>query len=165
MNIERGDIYYIQPYFSSGSEQQGGRPAVIVSNEANNQFSPTVEVVYLTTQPKSDLPTHVTIRSAPRESIALCEQISTVALERIGTYAGHVTDAELMNLEIAMMISLDIRHGSSAPTEEPRAQNVNPTYPPREEELRAQLAAMTAKYETIKTMYDSLLATLLQQPK
>ena len=132
MNISRGDICYIQSNFSSGSEQWGGRPAVIVSNEANNQFSPTVEVVYLTTRPKNDLPTHVTIRSAPRESIALCEQISTVALERVGAYAGHVTDAEMAQLEIAMMISLDIRYASSAPTEEHRIQNADPLYPPPE---------------------------------
>jgi len=130
MNISRGDICYIQSNFSSGSEQWGGRPAVIVSNEANNQFSSAVEVVYLTTQPKNDLPTHVTIRSAPRESIALCEQISTVALERVGAYAGHVTDTEMAQLEIAMMISLDIRYASSAPTEEHRIQNADPVSPP-----------------------------------
>jgi len=165
MNISRGDICYIQSNFSSGSEQWGGRPAVIVSNEANNQFSSAVEVVYLTTQPKNDLPTHVTIRSAPRESIALCEQISTVALERVGAYAGHVTDTEMAQLEIAMMISLDIRYASSAPTEEHRIQNADPVSPPREEELQAELATMTVKYETIKAMYDSLLATVLQQRK
>lgn len=130
MNIERGDIYYIRPHLTTGGEIWSGRPAIVVSGDRINHAGSTVEVVYLTTRPKEDLPTHVTIRSASRESIAVCEQISTVALERIGTYAGHVTDAELMNLEIAMMISLDIRHGSSAPTEEPRIQNVNPVYPP-----------------------------------
>ena len=58
--IRRGDIYYIDKYPTIGSEQQAGRPAIIVSNEKNNQHSSTVEVVYLTTQPKADLPTHVT---------------------------------------------------------------------------------------------------------
>lgn len=135
MNIERGDIYYIRPHLTTGSEIWSGRPAIVVSGDRINHAGSTVEVVYLTTRPKEDLPTHVTIRSASRESIAVCEQISTVALERIGTYAGHVTDAELMNLEIAMMISLDIRHGSSAPTEEPRIQNVNPVYPPPERKI------------------------------
>ena len=39
----------------------GGRPAVIVSNDKNNAKSNTVEVVYMTTKPKTDLPTHVYI--------------------------------------------------------------------------------------------------------
>lgn len=46
--------------------------------------SNTVEVVYMTTKPKTDLPTHVYIESALRPSTLLCEQISTVSEERIG---------------------------------------------------------------------------------
>lgn len=111
MEIKRGDVYYIESIYSTGSEQRGGRPAIIVSNEKNNQHSTTVEVVYLTTQPKNDLPTHVTIRSLSRESVALCEQITTVSTERIGAYKGHVTEAEMMNLEVAMLISLDLNTG------------------------------------------------------
>ena len=136
MNITRGDIYYIQSYFSSGSEQQSGRPAVIVSNELNNRHSSTVEVVYLTTQPKNDLPTHVTIRSAPKESIALCEQISTVALERIGTYAGHVTGAEMAQLEIPMMIFLAIQC-AAVPVQAEEKQD--PVYPPEKQRFRPSL--------------------------
>ena len=43
MDIKRGDIYYIDKYPTTGSEQQAGRPAIIVSNEKNNQHSATVE--------------------------------------------------------------------------------------------------------------------------
>ena len=72
--IERGDIWYMESgYNTVGSEQRPGRPAIVVSNDRNNEHSSTLEVVYLTTQPKHDLPTHVTIRSTNRESIALCE--------------------------------------------------------------------------------------------
>lgn len=162
MNIERGDIYYIRPFSTTGAEIWTGRPAVVVSNNRFNLASGVVEVVYLTTQPKNELPTHVTIRSAPRESTAVCEQISSVVLERVGTYAGHVTEAEMAQLEIAMMISLAI-NCAAAPVQPEEKQD--PVYPPREAELQAELAAMTAKYETIKSMYDSLLAALLQQPK
>ena len=72
MDIKRGDIWYIESGYSVGSEQRAGRPAIVVS-------SGTVEVVYLTTQPKRDLPTHVTISSLSRESTALCEQITSVS--------------------------------------------------------------------------------------
>ena len=105
--IKRGDIWYIESgYNTVGSEQRPGRPAIVVSNDRNNEHSSTLEVVYLTTQPKHDLPTHVTIRSINRESIALCEQITSVAVERFGDYCGRVTEQEMSRIETAMQISL-----------------------------------------------------------
>lgn len=86
-----------------------GRPAVVVSNQQNNRYGEVVEVIYLTTAPKRDLPTHVTIRSSGRVSTALCEQISTVSVERLGSYCGHVSDSELTAIENAMLISLGIQ--------------------------------------------------------
>lgn len=109
MNIRRGDIFYILPGSCVGSEQQAGRPAIIVSNDACNRNSSVVEVVYLTTQPKKDLPTHVTIRSSPKGGTALCEAIYSVSTERLSDYAGHVTNEEMAALEIAMLISLGIQ--------------------------------------------------------
>lgn len=102
----RGDVWYVEKYSSSGSEQEAGRPAVIVSNDMNNQFSTVVEVVYLTTQPKKDLPTHVTIRSLGKPSVALCEQITAVYTDRIAKYKGHLTDAEMAQIDIAMKVCL-----------------------------------------------------------
>lgn len=75
--IKRGDIYFIRDTRQSiGSEQKADRPAVIVSNDANNKHSGVYEVVYMTTQPKTDLPTHFITSSALRTSTVLCEQIS-----------------------------------------------------------------------------------------
>ena len=37
--MKRGEIYYIEStYRETGSEQRGGRPAVIVSNDKNNDI-------------------------------------------------------------------------------------------------------------------------------
>lgn len=84
--MKRGEIYYIEStYRETGSEQRGGRPAVIVSNDKNNENSEVVEVVYMTTKPKNDLPTHVFIRSALSPSTVLCEQVNSVSVKRIGT--------------------------------------------------------------------------------
>ena len=76
--IKRGKIFYIEKMggYEVGSEQRSGRPAIVVSNDKCNAFSDVIEVVYLTTQPKSDLPTHIDIRSTQRASVALCEQIN-----------------------------------------------------------------------------------------
>ena len=106
--IYRGQIYYIHQQEVVGSEQEGGRPAVIVSNDVSNEHSRVVEVVFLTTKEKPPLPTHVKINSTNCSSTALCEQIDSVDKSRIGRYINQVTDAEMLRLEKAMILSLQI---------------------------------------------------------
>ena len=109
--MKRGEIYYVEPskqYQETGSEQRANRPAIIVSNDLNNENSQTVEMVYLTTQPKKELPTHVQINCNGRISTALCEQISTVAVERLQNYMGTCTDDEMGKINDAIMISLGV---------------------------------------------------------
>ena len=108
MNVRRGEIYYIKRTTSVGSEQEAGRPAIVVSNFLNNSHSEIVEVVYLTTQLKKNLPTHVKILASGRESTALCEQISTVSSERIGDYIGTCSSKEIQAINDAMLVSLGI---------------------------------------------------------
>lgn len=107
-NIKRGDIYYIDKEPIYGSEQQGGRPGIIVSNNVGNVESEIVQVVYITTQPKNDLPTHVTIHSAKQTSTALCEQVWSVAQSRVGDYIGRTSEDEINKIDKALVISLGI---------------------------------------------------------
>lgn len=107
--VERGDIFYVESiYNEEGSEQKSGRPAVIVSNDKGNEYSPVVSVVYLTTQPKNDLPTHVTIRSSQKISTALCEQVTTVAKTRLGSYMTTCTKAEMDQISCSIGIALGL---------------------------------------------------------
>lgn len=108
-DFKRGDIFYVQSYYQEeGSEQKAGRPGIIVSNDKGNATAPVVEIVYLTSQPKNDMPTHVSIRSSTRPSIALCEQITTVAKSRLGSYVGTCSESEMQCIDIALAISLAI---------------------------------------------------------
>ena len=109
-NIRRGDIFYVKRSgYQVGSEQMAGRPAIVVSNDENNRHSETVEIVYLTTAPKTRLPTHVKITSAPRVSTALCEQVTTVSVERLGDYTGRCTRDEMFQIDIAIVNSVGIK--------------------------------------------------------
>lgn len=107
---ERGEIYYINNGSGGqvGSEMKKDRPAIIVSNDANNKYSSVVEVVYLTSKPKKELPTHVTIRSTGRMSVALCEEPTAISTERINNYICKASDKEMENIDIALMIALGI---------------------------------------------------------
>ena len=83
-DIRRGDIFYIKNDDNAvGFEQKKTRPAIIVSNNANNRASGVVEIVYLTTSQKHrPLPTHIRVRGYV-PSIALCEQVVTVDVSRL----------------------------------------------------------------------------------
>ena len=168
--MKRGQIYYIESNHQEiGSEQRAGRHAVIVSNDKNNENSTTVEVVYMTTQPKNDLSTHVFIRSSLRPSTVLCEQIYSVSTERLGTYIGELTDRELQELDIALSISLGLdwmqpetsRGGCQPEDLEAIQQQLT--------ETEAKLAAVTAELAKLKNqpdyklLYDQLIEKLLDR--
>lgn len=108
MNIYKGDIFYVQKSGRIiGSEQNSNRPAVVVSNDIGNEHSGIVEVVYLTSQPKKDLPTHAKVLcSVP--STALCEQIHTVSKERLGAFIRTCTPTEMNDIDAKLMISLGL---------------------------------------------------------
>ena len=178
MAIKRGEIYYIESiYNEQGSEQRAGRPAVIVSNNTLNATSTVVEVVYLTTKPKQDMPTHVTIRSAPRESTALCEQIASVSVDRIGSWYSECTEAEMEAMDVAMMISLGMSFAKE-PAKADEAQNNDVVASEKYDEaenkckclddiiavqkeyiarLEHDLVAVGAQRELLRGMYNDLL--------
>lgn len=158
MDFVRGSIWYVESGYSTGSEQRPGRPAIIVSNDTNNKHSSTVEMVYLTTAPKHDLPTHVTIRSTSRVSTAICEQITTVATERIGSYCGTVTDAEMSSIEMAMLISLGLAPAAGADSMPEARSEETPPIP----DLDTRLAEAEARCKILQELYDSLLTRLIK---
>lgn len=109
--INRGDIFWIeQSQYRQciGSTQAAGRPGIVVSNEVNNRFASTVEIVYLTTAPKKNLPTHCPINSSRKESIALCEQVQTISKEQIAEYVGTCTAEEMEAVDRCICISLGL---------------------------------------------------------
>ena len=107
MEYYRGDVVFVSKGKYVGCEQGGERPAVIVSNNTGNHFSDCVEIVYLTSAAKKDMPTHVDI-VCKCMSTALCEQIYTVSKERITEYIRSCTVEEMRKIDDALLISLGI---------------------------------------------------------
>lgn len=155
--MQRGDIHYIVDYKDNvGSEQGAGRPAIIVSNDMCNQYSPVVEVVFLTTKPKSDLPTHVTIRSCSKVSIALCEQVTSVSIERVGDYSGTCTKQEMDAIDTALCTSLALNLGKTE-VKEPVLDDtlIN--------DLRNTIHKLSVERDMYKNTYDDLLNRILKR--
>ena len=148
-DIRRGEIFYIaRGGATNGSEQFADRPAVVVSNDENNKHSGVIEVVYMTTQPKTDLPTHVTVRSTGRLSTVLCEQVSSVSTDRVNNYIGQVSEQEMKNIDIALMISLQLSGGGKT------SKQYNETIQKQQEEIeyyRNKIQAMQQSLEEKET--------------
>lgn len=63
-----------------------------------------------TTKPKKALPTHVSIEAARFRSIALCEQVHTVAKKRVGDYIDKLSKYEVEDVDAAIVISLGLEN-------------------------------------------------------
>lgn len=80
-DISRGEVHYVN--FNTGylgsSVMEKRRPAIIVSNDKNNEFSSNVNVVPLSNQIKHlNIPSVVLVSCYDGSSVAHCEQITTV---------------------------------------------------------------------------------------
>ncbi len=161
--IKRGDIYYIRDTRQSvGSEQRADRPAVIVSNNTNNKHSGVYEVVYMTTQPKTDLPTHFIIASALKPSTVLCEQISSVYEERIGEWIGTLTPDEMKTLDQCLAVSIGIKAAGNTEDTESLRQQLE-TAEAKLAEIGTQLWTAESQRQTYKEMYEFLLNKRLKE--
>lgn len=148
--FKRGDIYYIDRAGgqSVGNEQTAGRPAIIVSNDAGNKHSDNITVVYLTTQPKSELPTHIFINSSQKVSIALCETVTTVSKQRAGDYYGAATPQEMQQIDKALAVALGLEPETAVTTSEPQADI---------SQLSQQIAAAKREVNFYKALYEETL--------
>lgn len=153
--MNRGDIFYIHKTQSTGNEIHAdkARPAVIVSNNSLTHHSGVVEVVFLTSQPKKEMPTHVTVQCKGVSSTALCEQVNSVAIQRIGDYAGTCSEEEMRAIDKALLASLGIESPKVA---EPLPNEVaEPSM--REKLLLAELSDALTERDRYAKMLDILL--------
>lgn len=122
-DIRRGDIFYIKNDDNAvGFEQKKTRPAIIVSNNANNRASGVVEIVYLTTSQKQrPLPTHIRVRGYV-PSIALCEQVVTVDVSRLMERIGCCSYDEMEAVNCGLAVSLGLKSVNSYSYQQVRSE-------------------------------------------
>ena len=99
--ILRGDIVWANLDPALGSEQQGRRPIVILSQDVFNRHSGAVIAMALTNQaPKAGFPLTLELSSEkmPKQSWVKISQIRTLSIKRLGKKIGKVNDEELEQL-------------------------------------------------------------------
>lgn len=149
----RGDIFFITEGAYTGSEQNAGRPGVIVSNDIGNKHSPNVEVVFLTSREKKAMPTHVDVMCKV-PSTALCENIQTVSKERLDSFIRSCTTSEMKSIDNALLCSL----GLSAPVDVGGGTQEPVSAP-------AEVSKTEIERNLYKTLYEQLLDRVIIDKK
>ena len=110
-NILRGQIYWCD----FGSEkiqgvQSGIRPAIILSNNVGNKFSPTIIVSAITSriEKSNKVPTHLRINNCglKTESVVLLEQVYTINKYKLGNYIGCIDEVNLKRIDKIIGVSM-----------------------------------------------------------
>lgn len=115
-NPKRGEVYFIR--IPAGTtvahEIRYSRPGVIVSTDELNSDSYTVNVVFLSTAAaeRHDIPAdrHPLV-TANKLSAAICEQVSTVEVSRLGARICRLTDKEMESIDAGLADCLGLSSG------------------------------------------------------
>lgn len=107
-----GDVIWVKLQ-GENHIQRGIRPAVIIQNDVGNRYSPTIQVVPLTSKrTKADLPTHVIIPAnvgrLKKDSIAQCEGQRPINKSDISGYIGKLPDEYMARISVACIRSTPI---------------------------------------------------------
>lgn len=101
--LHRGQIYFYDLGY-------GDKPFLVVSNNARNKYLKSALVARITTTPKPDLDSIVTLsREDPLVGSVLCDDIETLYEEDELRSAGAVTLATMMEVDRALKVAFALR--------------------------------------------------------
>ena len=109
-----GDIYEVNLDPVVGTETGKRRPALVVSNDINNEFSQTVTVLPITGQPaRKHYPFEVLVPKGvaglTTDSRVKANQVRTIDKRRLASFRGSLPSQYLPQVEKALKIHLNLR--------------------------------------------------------
>ena len=167
--FQRGDIFFTHFGASTGSEQCGDRPAVILQNDVGNYHSPTLIVATMTSkaEKKVNQPTHCLLENAGLNmpSVVQAEQIFTIDKSRALKYLGHLTPEEMRRVDDAVRISLALNPMGSIQQIEPIRRSTALYAPPEVVDGKPPVYPYTpirSSFENAGSIDEMMLYTELQ---
>jgi len=172
---KRKDVYYIlSSNRAVGEEMPKGRPAVIVSNDNINSENAVYEIVFLTSKQQTECTEHVAIYTSELDvspSYALCEQITSVSIERFGKYITTISDEQMRLIELGMLKSLGLNE--NVKEDVVNKPSLNQTEPKESTEelyatidsLKIQLGTKEKELTVQKRLYNDLVKLVVSRKK
>ena len=106
--MRRGEVWWVQFTDRTGGEVRKSRPAIIVSNDAANEYANRVQVVPLSRQTAKLFPCEAKVTLKGSDSKAMADQIMTVSKERLSKRMGIVSAPDLQGVERVLRIQLNL---------------------------------------------------------
>jgi mRNA interferase MazF len=106
--VKRSEVWWVDFDPSVGGEIKKVRPAVIISNDASNQFLNRVQVIPVTGRTDRLYPSEALVMVEGRSSKAMADQLVTVSKTRLIRRAGVLSREDMRKVEDAVRIQLDM---------------------------------------------------------
>lgn len=114
--MRRGEVWWVELRPLSGSEQQGRRPAIVVSHDALNGAEAwrSIVVVPVTTSRRQAIrrlttaPLEAGEGGLQRDSVALCHQVTTLDRGEFVERAGVLSDDAMRMIDEGLAVTLDL---------------------------------------------------------
>ena len=108
----RGEIWMIDLDPTRGHEQAGKRPALVISDDVFNGGPAGLVIVLPLTSQAKGIRTHVAVQPPEggirKPSFIKCEDVRSVAVERLGKRLGTVSPATMDAVEFRLRILLNL---------------------------------------------------------
>lgn len=104
----RGDVYWVALDPAVGTEIRKTRPAVVISNDSCNRYGSRIVVLPVTSNVESLYPGEARIEVRGEPARVLGDQIRSVDKTRLRSRIGRLTKQELLRVEDAVQITLDL---------------------------------------------------------